>query len=264
MPPPVDAAVFIGQLQSFLLAAVLPAWTNPALATCSPLHVVNPVVNILNLCADGTLHAPARLLRQQPPARPQQPAPDAELVQQIAEMGFTPARAEEALRRVGHNSVELAMEWLVTHPEPEAPAADAAAEADGEGDAAARDEDVLESTVVAVLAGEGAGMDNAMDEGEKEGAEGLAEADSTGAKAAADVDSTRAEVAAAAEVGRGLAGVGLAAGSCAIACIQGSRCSATRLFPRYLHRPVDGNSPALHHYGLFFWGQMFRNMSPCL
>nr|GEY72927.1 E3 ubiquitin-protein ligase UPL1-like [Tanacetum cinerariifolium] len=35
----------------------------------------------------------------------------------IVEMGFTRARAEEALRRVETNSVEMAMEWLFTHAE---------------------------------------------------------------------------------------------------------------------------------------------------
>lgn len=45
------------------------------------------------------------------------PVPDQEMVQRISEMGFTTSMAEEALRRVGHNSMELAMEWLITHPE---------------------------------------------------------------------------------------------------------------------------------------------------
>lgn len=49
--------------------------------------------------------------------------PDPATVQTIVEMGFSQARAEEALRRVGANSVELAMEWLIAHPEAAAPAA---------------------------------------------------------------------------------------------------------------------------------------------
>jgi hypothetical protein len=52
---------------------------------------------------------------------------DPAVVNTLVEMGFTQARVETALRRVGVNSVEAAMEWLLTHPEDPAPAAAAAA-----------------------------------------------------------------------------------------------------------------------------------------
>ncbi|MCD7456030.1 E3 ubiquitin- protein ligase upl1 [Datura stramonium] len=45
------------------------------------------------------------------------PPPDEATISTIVEMGFSRARAEEALRRVETNSVEMAMEWLFSHAE---------------------------------------------------------------------------------------------------------------------------------------------------
>ncbi len=45
------------------------------------------------------------------------PPPDESSVSMIVEMGFSRARAEEALRQVDNSSVEMAMEWLFSHPE---------------------------------------------------------------------------------------------------------------------------------------------------
>ncbi|XWS21379.1 hypothetical protein CRYUN_Cryun30bG0050400 [Craigia yunnanensis] len=45
------------------------------------------------------------------------PPPNETAIATIVEMGFCRSRAEEALRQVGSNSVELAMEWLFSHPE---------------------------------------------------------------------------------------------------------------------------------------------------
>ncbi|CAN0915763.1 E3 ubiquitin-protein ligase UPL1 [Linum grandiflorum] len=45
------------------------------------------------------------------------PPPDEATIATIVEMGFSRSRAEEALRRVDANSVEMAMEWLFTHAE---------------------------------------------------------------------------------------------------------------------------------------------------
>ncbi|KAK9866343.1 hypothetical protein WJX84_006185 [Apatococcus fuscideae] len=98
--PAPTAQAFVKQLQSSVLAAVMPIWGHYLLPTCC-----GPMCNMV----------------------------------QITEMGFSQPRAEEALRRVGHNSVELAMEWLIAHPEDPAAAggaADAAAAASAEGDEA--------------------------------------------------------------------------------------------------------------------------------
>ena len=45
------------------------------------------------------------------------PPPNETTISTIVERGFSRSRAEEALRQVGSNSVELAMEWLFSHPE---------------------------------------------------------------------------------------------------------------------------------------------------
>ena len=66
-----------------------------------------------------------------PPPRPAAPPLDEDAIAMIVEMGFTRQRAEEALRNVRSNSVEIAMEWLFSHPEePPAPAAAAGNEED--------------------------------------------------------------------------------------------------------------------------------------
>ncbi len=76
------------------------------------------------------------------------------------------ARAEEALRRVGANSVEIAMEWLVLHPEEPAAAPTAAAAAAAAATAAAAaaapaaaasEEEELSRALVASLAAIGMG-----------------------------------------------------------------------------------------------------------
>jgi hypothetical protein len=134
VPPAKEPLQFVQQLHSDILAAVLPLWSHPK-AAYVPTGVLTALVRVLQTCAQGPSHASLVLRysqgRQAPSQARAQPQPDPQLVQQIIDMGFTQARAEEALRRVGANSVELAMEWLFTHPEePAAPAA-------GAGEAAA-------------------------------------------------------------------------------------------------------------------------------
>ncbi|DBA00602.1 TPA: hypothetical protein N0F65_007731 [Lagenidium giganteum] len=45
---------------------------------------------------------------------------DPNIVESLSAMGFAPARVEHALRRIQVNDVELAMEWILSHPESEA------------------------------------------------------------------------------------------------------------------------------------------------
>jgi hypothetical protein len=130
VPPAKEPLQFVQQLHSDILGAVLPLWSHPK-AAYVPTGVLTALVRVLQTCAQGPSHASLVLRystgRQAPSQARAQPQPDPQLVQQIIDMGFTQARAEEALRRVGANSVELAMEWLFTHPEePAAPAAGAA------------------------------------------------------------------------------------------------------------------------------------------
>ena len=140
--------------QALVLRAVLPLWSDPALAAFSP-QLAQLVIDILTNCTDGAAVTTAAAAVRAGPRPLHQPDPA--VVQQIVEMGFTQPRAEEALRRVGlrtnclcrgaeskyeqahadetavqvqHNSVELAMEWLINHPEEAAaPARSAAATA---------------------------------------------------------------------------------------------------------------------------------------
>jgi len=141
VPPAKEPLQFVQQLHSDILAAVLPLWSHPN-AAYAPTGVLTALVRVLQTCAQGPGHASLVLRysqgRQAPAAAARvQAQPDPQVVQQIMEMGFSQARAEEALRRVGANRVELAMEWLIMHPEePAAPAA-AAGEAAAAGGAAA-------------------------------------------------------------------------------------------------------------------------------
>jgi UBA/TS-N domain len=119
VPPAKDALGFVAALHARVLAAVLPLWSHPV-ACHAPPGVLTSLIRVLQTCAQGPGHASLILRYSQagraPAPRPV-PQPDPALVQQIVEMGFAQARAEEALRRVGANSVELAMEWLILHPE---------------------------------------------------------------------------------------------------------------------------------------------------
>lgn len=138
VPPPKDPLNFVQQLHSHILSAVLPLWNHPKAAD-APSGVLTSIVRVLMTCFQGP--GPASIiLRYSQQGRPAvarvQAQPDPQMVQQIMEMGFTQARAEEALRRVGANSVELAMEWLISQPDDAAAtpgAATAGANAEGAG-----------------------------------------------------------------------------------------------------------------------------------
>ncbi|KAK9047491.1 hypothetical protein V6N11_053333 [Hibiscus sabdariffa] len=96
VPFPRDAETFVKVLQSMVLKAVLPVWANPR-------HIYSGV-EVKNVTNGSS-------------ARITGPPPNETTVATIVEMGFSRSRAEEALRQVGSNSVELAMEWLFSHPE---------------------------------------------------------------------------------------------------------------------------------------------------
>eukprot|EP00884_Botryococcus_braunii_P008520 jgi/Botrbrau1/1766/Bobra.0217s0021.1 len=114
-PAPQTAENFLKTLQASILAAVLPVWNEPELASCH-VHISQSIIRILTACTVGVSGAAAPASRTSLFSTGR-PPPDPTTVQRIVEMGFSQARAEMAIRRVGHNSVELAMEWLFTHPE---------------------------------------------------------------------------------------------------------------------------------------------------
>ncbi|KAL3504968.1 hypothetical protein ACH5RR_034809 [Cinchona calisaya] len=112
LPFPGDAETFVKVLQSMILKAILPIWTHPQFTECNHDFIAT-LINIIRHIYSGvevkntTSNA----------ARVSGPPPNESTITTIVEMGFSRSRAEEALRQVGANSVELAMEWLFSHPE---------------------------------------------------------------------------------------------------------------------------------------------------
>lgn len=116
-PVPRDPEVFVRMLQSQVLDVVLPVWNHPMFPHCSPAFiasVLSLVTHIYSGVGDVKRNrsgvAGSSSQRVAPPL-------DEAAVATIVEMGFSRARAEEALRRVESNSVEMAMDWLCTHAE---------------------------------------------------------------------------------------------------------------------------------------------------
>ncbi|KAL6511581.1 hypothetical protein OROGR_021178 [Orobanche gracilis] len=112
IPFPRDAETFVKILQSMVLKAVLPVWTHPRFPECT-IEFITAVVGIFRHIFSGVEvknvgsnmgRAAGNLLNES-------------AISTIVEMGFSRSRAEEALRQVGSNSVELAMEWLFSHSE---------------------------------------------------------------------------------------------------------------------------------------------------
>eukprot|EP00250_Pteridium_aquilinum_P016180 c22986_g1_i1 orf=330-11435(+) len=110
---PRDPEALVQRLQSRVLEAVLPVWNHPLFAKCG-VSFISSVASILTHIYSGVndtndhRNAGNHVLG---------PPPDESSISMIVEMGFSRGRAEEALRRVVTNSVEMAMEWLFSHPE---------------------------------------------------------------------------------------------------------------------------------------------------
>ncbi|XP_022716730.1 E3 ubiquitin-protein ligase UPL1-like isoform X2 [Durio zibethinus] len=118
-PVPRDPETFLRMLQCQVLDVILPIWNHPLFPNCSPgfvasvvsivMHVYSGVGDVKRNRSSITGSTNQRFM---PP-----PPPDEGTIATIVEMGFSRARAEEALRRVETNSVEMAMEWLINHTE---------------------------------------------------------------------------------------------------------------------------------------------------
>lgn len=113
VPFPRDAEAFVKALQSKVLKTVLPIWNNPRFAECS-YDFIAAIISIIKHIYSGV---EIRDNSGGTGARITGPPPDESTISLIVEMGFTRARAEEALRQVRTNSVELATDWLFSHPE---------------------------------------------------------------------------------------------------------------------------------------------------
>ncbi|OIW04324.1 hypothetical protein TanjilG_32516 [Lupinus angustifolius] len=123
-PFPRDAETFVKVLQSTVLKTVLPVWTHSQFVDCS-YEFISTVISIIRHIYSGV---EVKNVNGNSGSRITGPPPNETTISTIVEMGFSRSRAEEALRQVGSNSVELAMEWLFSHPE-EAPEDDELARA---------------------------------------------------------------------------------------------------------------------------------------
>lgn len=113
VPLPQDAEAFVKLLQSKILKAVLPIWTHPHFEDCN-LEFISAMISIMRHVYSGV---EVRNINGNTGNRAVGPPPDESAIAVIVEMGFSRARAEEALRQVGTNSVEIATDWLFSHPE---------------------------------------------------------------------------------------------------------------------------------------------------
>lgn len=117
-PLPRDPEAFVRMLQSQVLDVILPVWNHPMFPNCSPGFITS-IISLITHVYNGV--SDAKQNRNGLPGTANQrfmpPPPDEATISTIVEMGFSRARAEEALRRVETNSVEMAMEWLFSHAE---------------------------------------------------------------------------------------------------------------------------------------------------
>ncbi|XP_007020477.2 PREDICTED: E3 ubiquitin-protein ligase UPL1 [Theobroma cacao] len=117
-PVPRDPETFVRMLQCQVLDVILPIWNHPMFPNCSPGFVASVVSIIMHVYSGvGDVRRNRSGISGSTNQRFMPPPPDEGTIATIVEMGFSRARAEEALRRVETNSVEMAMEWLVSHAE---------------------------------------------------------------------------------------------------------------------------------------------------
>ncbi|KAL8126457.1 hypothetical protein AgCh_013662 [Apium graveolens] len=112
IPFPRDAETLVKVLQSETLKVLLPVWTHPQFTDCNHDFIATVVSIIRHIYSGVEVKNVSNTI-----ARSSGPPPNETTISTIVEMGFSRPRAEEALRQVGLNSVELAMEWLFSHPE---------------------------------------------------------------------------------------------------------------------------------------------------
>lgn len=114
---PRDPEAFVHMLQAQVLDAVLHLWNHSLFPYCSTT-LITSVITIINHIYSGIGDVKSR--KGGPVSANQRfmaPPPDESAISLIVEMGFSRERAQEVLRHVESNSVEMAMEWLFSHPE---------------------------------------------------------------------------------------------------------------------------------------------------
>ncbi|KAL9235242.1 hypothetical protein vseg_010019 [Gypsophila vaccaria] len=116
-PVPRDPEVFVRILQSQVLDVILPVWNHPMFPHCSVTFITSVLLLVTHIYSGvGDVKHSRNVVAGNSNQRVAPPA-DETTVATIIEMGFSRARAEEALRQVESNSVEMAMDWLCTHTE---------------------------------------------------------------------------------------------------------------------------------------------------
>ncbi|CAK9180620.1 unnamed protein product, partial [Ilex paraguariensis] len=111
-PVPRDPEVFVRMLQSQVLDVILPVWNHSMFPKCNPGFIASIVSLVTHVyCGVGDVKCNRNGGSGSTNQRYIAPPPDEATIATIVEMGFSRARAEEALRRVETNSVETAMEW---------------------------------------------------------------------------------------------------------------------------------------------------------
>ncbi|WOL17494.1 E3 ubiquitin-protein ligase [Canna indica] len=117
-PVPRDPELFVRMLQSQVLDVILPIWNHPRFPNCNPSFItsVNSILTYIYL-ETGELKRSRNDITGSANRRFTSAPLDESTISTIVEMGFTRVRAEEALRSVGTNSVEMATDWLFSHPE---------------------------------------------------------------------------------------------------------------------------------------------------
>lgn len=116
-PVPRDPEAFIRMLQSQVLDVILPVWNHPMFPHCSVAFITSILSLVTHIYSGvGDMKRNRSGLMGSSNQRVA-PPPDEATIATIVEMGFSRARAEEALRRVESNSVEMAMDWLCNHAE---------------------------------------------------------------------------------------------------------------------------------------------------
>ncbi|CAA6672443.1 unnamed protein product [Spirodela intermedia] len=115
---PRDPEAFVRILQSQVLDVIFPIWNHPLFPCCNPSFITS-LISIVTLVYSGV--GDAKRGRNNVTGSTSQrllfPPLDESSIASIVEMGFSRVRAEEALRSIGTNSVEMAMDWLFSHPE---------------------------------------------------------------------------------------------------------------------------------------------------
>ncbi|KAG0454477.1 hypothetical protein HPP92_023769 [Vanilla planifolia] len=116
-PIPRDPEAFVRMLQSQVLNVILPIWNHPKFPNCSPAFVSAVVSLVTHIYSGvGNTKRGHGLTGRSGPRVHARPL-DEGTIATIVEMGFSRVRAEETLRNVGTNSIEIATDWLFNHPE---------------------------------------------------------------------------------------------------------------------------------------------------